>query len=122
MGSGKNNHLDTKICASQIEHLDSQLPPHPVLLCRKCDILIPLTYALSCRKRNNNTTNTTTTELSSQCISCQAVKMPNLHITTPLLLLPFLRSESICQKFSVKLKYGKENSRNDYERGFPAGE
>lgn len=62
------------------------------------------------------------TELSSQCISCQAVKMTNIHITATSLLLSWLSTKSICQKFSVKLKYGKENSRNHCERWFPAGE
>lgn len=47
--------------------------------------------------------------------------MPNIHITATSLLLSCLSTESICQKFSVKLKYGKENRRN-HERGFPARE
>lgn len=62
------------------------------------------------------------TELSSQCISCQAVEMTNVHITATSLLLSCLSTKSICQKLSFKLKYKKENSRNHCERGFPAGE
>lgn len=61
-------------------------------------------------------------ELSSQCISCQAVKMPNSHITASSLLLSSLSTKKHCQKFPDKLKYKKESSRYNCERVFPAGE